>query len=100
MGSETASLFVIALPRTMSSLVYHESRAALDLREPVWTSEGEVLNNDRFVMYGGPTVDSGVKYVTRGKKTRAQFDKIVEFLDQIVAPRGFAYKDVVNPFVT
>jgi hypothetical protein len=82
----------------MSSLIYHQARACVGLREPTWTSDGELLNNDRFAMYGGLTDDSGVKFIARTRSAQ-QFDRTLEFLDHVVQRRGFAYKDVVNPFV-
>lgn len=92
------SLFVVGLPRSLSSVVYHAARLALGLDEPVWTSDGEILNNDRSVLYGGPTHDAGVKYVQSSEP--ALFQRTTAFLDQIVRRDGFAYKDVVQPFVT
>jgi hypothetical protein len=76
--------------------MYHEARKALGLEEPVWTSDGELLNNDRFTLYGGPTYDSGAKYLEPGDP---RFGRTRAFLDHAVVPRGFAYKDVVNPFL-
>ena len=71
---------------------------ALGLREPIWTSDGEVMNNDRFAFYGGPTHDAGLKYV-REEKEPELFHKLLAFITQIVQAEGVAYKDVVNPFV-
>jgi hypothetical protein len=96
--SELTSLFVVALPRSLSSVVYHASRLSLGLQEPVWTSDGELLNNDRFALYGGPTHDSGVKYVHPAAAPEL-FQKAIAFLDQAARREGFAYKDVVQPFV-
>lgn len=92
------SLFVVALPRSLSSVAYHASRLALGLEEPVWTSDGEILNNDRSVLYGGPTHDAGAKYVHSAAEPEL-FQRVTAFLDQAVQPEGFAYKDVVQPFV-
>ena len=92
---QAPSLFVIALPRSLSSFTYHVARAALGLAEPVWTSDGEVLNNDRFAHYGGPAHDDGRKFTRDGPTAR----QLWAFLDQVVQPVGFAYKDVVQPFV-
>ena len=63
-----------------------------------WTWDGEVLNNDRFVMYGGPAHDAGKKF-TRPAVDAAGTRRLHAFLDQLVRPTGFAYKDVVQPFV-
>jgi hypothetical protein len=92
------SLFVAALPRSLSTIAYHASRLALGLEEPVWTSDGEILNNDRSVLYGGPTHDAGAKYVHSAAEP-ALFQRMTAFLDQVTRPEGFAYKDVVQPFV-
>jgi hypothetical protein len=92
------SLFVVALPRSLSSVAYHAARLALGLDEPVWTSDGEILNNDRFALYGGPTHDAGTKYVHPVTEP-ALFHRAAAFLDQAACREGFAYKDVVQPFV-
>jgi hypothetical protein len=92
------SLFVVGLPRSLSSVVYHAARLALGLDEPVWTSDGEILNNDRSALYGGPTHDAGVKYVQAAAEP-ALFQRATAFLDQVARREGFAYKDVVQPFV-
>jgi hypothetical protein len=96
--SGLSSLFVVALPRSLSSVVYHASRLALGLEEPLWTSDGEILNNDRFALYGGPTHDAGVKYV-RPAAAPELFQRVLSFIDQVTLRDGFAYKDVVQPFV-
>ena len=93
--SGTCSLFVISLPRSLSSLTYRVAREALGLAEPVWTSDGEVLNTDRYAAYGGPAHDAGRKFT----RDAATAKRLHDFLDQLVQPAGFAYKDVVQPFV-
>lgn len=92
------SLFLVALPRSMTSFIYHQVRRALDLREPIWTSDGEILNNDRFALYRGNTFDESEKYLTPSE-TPGKFGAALEFAEQVVQDHGFAYKDVVNPFV-
>ena len=42
--------------------------------------------------------DMGVKFTLK-ERDPARFDALSEFLDQVTAPAGFAYKDVVQPFV-
>ena len=96
-NSELDSLFVVALPRSLSSIIYQAARRCLALQEPRWTSDGEFLNADRFVLIPA-SPDVGQKYITRGSDG-ALFPRISEFADQIVVPRGFAYKDVVQPFL-
>ena len=95
--SELDSLFVVALPRSLSSIIYQAARHSLALQEPRWTSDGEFLNADRFVLIPG-SADVGQKYITKASDG-ALFTKFAEFADQVVVPRGFAYKDVVQPFL-
>ena len=47
------SLFVLSLPRSLSTLLYHAAREAMTLCEPAWTSDGEILNADRYALYQG-----------------------------------------------
>jgi hypothetical protein len=91
------SLFVVGLPRSFSSIAYHVSRLALNLDEPAWTSDGEILNNDRFSFYGGPTDDAGVKYVHPAVEPES-FQSVIAFLNDMTRREGRAYKDVVQPF--
>jgi len=92
------SLFVVALPTSLSSVVYKAARNSLGLQTPSWTSDGEFLNADRFVLVSGPNEDGSVKFTVEGQE-RARFKKITAFLNQVVVSHGFAYKDVVQPFV-
>lgn len=89
------SLFVIALPRSLSTHVHEAARAALSLAAPAWTSAGELLNAGRWRMHARE--DDGDRYTTAGDGAR--FDAWLRFLDDIVDARGRAYKDVVQPFV-
>lgn len=97
-SESTKSLFIVSLPRSLSSMIYHAARGCLGLEEPHWTSDGEFLNADRFVLVPGPNDSMSVKFTTETTE-RALFTKIYEFVDQIVVPHGFAYKDVIQPFV-
>jgi hypothetical protein len=90
------SLFLLALPRSLSSLCYQTARKALGLAEPTWTSDGEILNIDR--MAAGRGFAEGAKFTTPDNHP-ALFRQLVDFLEQIVVADGFAYKDVVQPFV-
>lgn len=92
------SLFVLSLPRSLSSTVYDAARAALGLRAPTWTTAGELLNNDRHALYGGLAADEGIKYL-RPAHAPALCERIRAFLDDVVRPEGHAYKDVVHPFI-
>ena len=92
------TLFVISLPRSLSTLVYHAARLSLSLNEPSWTSDGEIMNNDRYIQYNGKRDDVGIKY-TRREKEPELFKRLGDFLNQVTIPQGFIYKDVVHPFV-
>ena len=92
------SLFVISLPRSLSSFVYHVSRAALGLKNPSWTSDGEVLNAERFVLCREPEETGWPKY-TQPSEPDGLNARLSDFLDQVTVRNGFAYKDVIQPFV-
>lgn len=92
------SLFVVSLPRSLSSTIYHAARNSLGLQEPTWTSDGEFLNGDRIVLIPGPNDSLSVKYTVESTE-RALFSKITAFASQVIQPDGYAYKDVVQPFV-
>jgi hypothetical protein len=68
------------------------------LDQPSWTTDGEILNMDRFVFLLRPQYDFGRKF-TLEKTEPDAFWKMNHFLDQIAQPSGFLYKDVVQPFV-
>jgi hypothetical protein len=92
------SLFIISLPRSLSSDLYRVARQSLDFQEPRWTSDGEILNVDRFAFLPRTLEDSGLKFVRR-RRQRDSFRRAIEFLNQVVQPREFVYKDVIQPFV-
>jgi hypothetical protein len=92
------SLFIVSLPRSLSSMTYYIARVVLGLNAPSWTLDGEILNIDRFVLYPGPRHDTGIKFLLR-ENNPALFQSVIDFLDQVTVPAGFAYKDVVQPFV-
>jgi hypothetical protein len=93
----TRSLFVIALPRSLSTLVYEQCCAALGLRSPGWTSAGEILNGDRVAISAERPSSENPKLTP--PESRYASERLGEFLDDVVAPTGRAYKDVVQPFV-
>jgi hypothetical protein len=93
---EDRSLFILSLPRSLSSRVFQEVRVALGLREPVWTTDGEILNNDRFILHTGPRADEGLKFTREEEAERCR--RITAFLQDAMTPEGFIYKDVVQPF--
>ena len=92
----TPSLFVIALPRSLSTVVYEHCATALGLRVPAWTSAGEILNGDRLVLSG--TEQGSLKFTPPERSV--EFTRVLRFLDDVVQPTGVAYKDVVQPFAT
>lgn len=96
--SMVESLFIVSLPRSLSTLVYHKVRRAAGLDEPSWTSDGEVLNIDRNELMRGTNDESSCKYLHPDCDPGA-FRAVSEFLDPMVFRFGYAYKDVVQPFV-
>jgi len=92
------SLFVVSLPRSFSSYTYLLARSALLMGEPRFTTFGEVLNSERFDKdYAAPEALRSV--FVRQDRDPAAFQQNIAFLDRVVEPRGFAYKDVRQPFV-
>jgi hypothetical protein len=99
--AEERSLFIVALPRTLSSEVHESCRAALGLRPPTWTTHGEVLNGDRLVL--APRVEKASSEAGAAPKftlsaERYLFEQLLSYLDDVVALHGRVYKDVVQPF--
>jgi hypothetical protein len=96
-AERTRSLFIVSLPRSLSTLVHDCCAAALGLRSPRWTTAGEILNGDRLVMFARASGVEALKFTT--PEQRASFGQLSELLDDVVRPRGRVYKDVVQPFV-
>ncbi|HVT59857.1 MAG TPA: hypothetical protein VHR45_15830 [Thermoanaerobaculia bacterium] len=92
------SLFVVSLPRSLSTLTYGAARQALGLREPAWSTDGEILNVRRFAHLAEEGTVEGVKYTERCRDGD-RFGRLLGFLDQVTTTQGFAYKDVIQPFV-
>ncbi len=95
---QKSSLFIVSLPRSLSSMTYYIARVVLGLNTPSWTTDGEILNLDRYALYPGPLHDTSIKFLLK-EKNAALFQVAIDFLDQATVPAGFAYKDVVQPFV-
>lgn len=93
------SLFLVSLPRSLSSLLYQRIRPALGLAEPVWTSDGEILNLHRFAHLPPGCDLEGLRFTPPGPSENNRFDRLLAFLDQATVREGFFYKDVVQPFV-
>jgi len=92
------SLFLVSLPRSLSSLLYQKIRPALGLEEPVWTSDGEVLNLHRFAHLPDGLDVEGLRF-TEPSRSPDRFHRLSAFLDQATVREGYFYKDVVQPFV-
>jgi hypothetical protein len=90
------SLFLVSLPRSLSSLLYQRIRPALGLAEPVWTTDGEVLNLHRFAHLPDGLDLEGLRFTP---PEHERFGRLTAFLDQAAQREGFLYKDVVQPFV-
>jgi hypothetical protein len=93
------SLFVLSLPRSLSTIVYEAAQLSLGLRRPAWTSAGEILNVDRAPL-SVRRLRSGRAKFTMKEHEPVRFERLTSLLACAAAPEGFAYKDVVHPFVT
>ena len=92
------SLFVVSLPRSRSSLLYAAAAHALGLAEPNWTSDGEILNRDRVPRRLQSLAPTDERFTLLGSAPEV-FGDMTCHLDHTALRRGFAYKDVVQPFV-
>lgn len=95
---ELGSLFVLSLPRSLSSLLYGAASRALGLAEPAWTSDGEILNRDRVPRRLQSCGPADERFTLLGTAPAA-FASMTSYLDRAALRQGFAYKDVVQPFV-
>jgi len=92
------SLFVVSLPRSLSSLLYIAAARALGLSEPTWTSDGEILNRDRMPRRLQSRAPADERFTLLSEAPDA-FASMTSYLDGAALRQGFAYKDVVQPFV-
>src|SRR5215475_13137250 len=92
------SLFVVSLPRSLSSLLYVAAARAIGLAEPTWTSDGEILNRDRVPRRLHRLAPADERFTLLGSAP-AVFADMTSYLDGAARRHGFAYKDVVQPFV-
>jgi hypothetical protein len=92
------SLFVLSLPRSLSSLLYVAAARAVGLAEPDWTSDGEILNRDRVPKRLQNLAPADERFTLLGEAPDT-FESMTDFLDRTALRQGFAYKDVVQPFV-
>jgi hypothetical protein len=97
-AEEFGSLFVVSLPRSLSSLLYGAAVRAIGLAEPTWTSDGEILNRDRVPRRLQSLAPADERFTLLGTAPDV-FAHMTTHLDRSALRRGFAYKDVVQPFV-
>jgi hypothetical protein len=100
-AEELSSLFVVSLPRSLSSLLYVAAARAMGLSEPAWTSDGEILNRDRVprrVQSRMQRLVPDERFTLLGAAPDV-FASMTSYLDDAALRQGFAYKDVVQPFV-
>ena len=97
-ASELRSLFVVSLPRSLSSLLYVAAARALGLAEPAWTSDGEILNRARVPRRLQTLAPAGERFTLLGSAPGV-FESMTTYLDAAALRQGYAYKDVVQPFV-
>jgi hypothetical protein len=95
-ATELRSLFVLSLPRSLSSLLYVAAAEALGLAEPPWTSDGEILNRDRVPKRLQKLAPADERFTLLGAAPDSFMD-MTWFLDRTAVPQGHAYKDVVQP---
>ena len=91
------SLFIVSLPRSLSTVIHYQCSLALRLRAPAWVDGGEVLNPDRNFIFPASSANEADKF-TRPEEI-VRFAQLTEFLDDVINPHGCVYKDVVQPFV-
>jgi hypothetical protein len=97
-AEELGSLFVLSLPRSLSSVLYVAAVQAIGLAEPTWTSAGEILNRDRVPRRLQNMAPADERFTLLGSAPDA-FATMTSYLDHAAQRQGFAYKDVVQPFV-
>lgn len=93
------SLFIVSLPRSLSTRIYQVCRDALGLTGPEWADDGEILNHDLLAMSRWPKLmTSARKYLTEtGAPERMA--ALRRYLDDVTQSEGRIYKDVVQPFL-
>ncbi len=97
MMNNMRSLFITSLPRSFTTAVYRYSVKALGLKEPSWTTDGEILNARHLVM-ASPTLNDEPRFTTLTKEPQI-FERLKSFANEVVIQNGYIYKDVVQPFV-
>jgi hypothetical protein len=97
-AADFCSLFVVSLPRSLSSLLYVAAASAIGLAQPDWTSDGEILNRDRVPRRLQRLAPDDERFTLLGSAPDV-FAGMTSYLDGAALRQGFAYKDVVQPFV-
>jgi hypothetical protein len=97
-AEELRSLFVVSLPRSLSSLLYVAAARAIGLAEPSWTSDGEILNRGRVPRRLLGMAPADERFTLLGLAPDV-FAGMTSYLDRSAERQGFAYKDVVQPFI-
>jgi hypothetical protein len=97
-AEELRSLFVLSLPRSLSSLLYVAAARAVGLGEPGWTTDGEILNRERVPRRLQSLAPADERFTLLGSAPDV-FASMTSYLDEAALRQGFAYKDVVQPFV-
>ncbi len=97
-GEDLRSLFVVSLPRSLSSLLYIAAVRAIGLAEPDWTTDGEILNRDRVPRRLQSIAPADERFTLLGAAPE-NFASLTTYLDRTALRQGFAYKDVLQPFV-
>jgi hypothetical protein len=97
-AGDLRSLFVVSLPRSLSSLLYVAAARAIGLAEPAWTSDGEILNRERVPRRLQSLAPADERFTLLGSSPDT-FANMTSYLDRAALRQGFAYKDVVQPFV-
>jgi len=92
------SLFILSLPRSLSSQTYEWVRRSTRLKTPRWCTDGEFLNVDRYVHLAEGSDDSGLKLM-RPDVHAIKFREMYTFAEEIVREEGYVYKDVVQPYL-
>jgi glycosyltransferase involved in cell wall biosynthesis len=97
MTNNLKSLFITALPRSFTTAVYRYSVKALGLKAPSWTTDGEILNARHLVLASNELTNEP-RFTTFAKESET-FQRLKSFACEAVVQNGYAYKDVVQPFV-
>src|SRR5262249_36050616 len=96
-AEELGSLFVVSLPRSLSSLLYVAAARAVGLAEPAWTSDGEILNRDRVPRRLECLAPADERVTLLGSEPEA-LASMTGYLHRSLVAQGVASKHVVQAF--